>query len=317
MKERIVFIDNLKAFAIICVMLGHALQYLSGENPERLVSFNVIYTFHMPLFMMLSGYFAASSFQLPFRQFFKKKSIQLLLPAIAWSVCKIILSGGGNFLNNIVGSFWFLKSAFICYLITYIMLRIIKRRSLTYLLLFTLPLFCNINIGTYMLNYMLPSFVFGIWLKQHNQIILNNRKSCIAIALIIYVILLPLWNFSEYHYASIWQNGMFHTTPFLTCLHRIAIGLSGSLLLFSVFSYFTKSNEIILNIGASTLGIYVMNGIFSDIQRHLVHYAFDSELTCIAISVLLVLIQIPIFLFIIKQIKKIPIASLVLLGIKK
>ena len=64
MKERVIFIDNLKAFAITCVILGHALQYFAGTNPERLVFFNLIFTFHMPLFMMMSGYFSVSSFEL-------------------------------------------------------------------------------------------------------------------------------------------------------------------------------------------------------------------------------------------------------------
>lgn len=317
MKNRIVFIDNLKAFAILCVMLGHALQYLAGNNPERLVTFNVIYTFHMPLFMMLSGYFAASAFKLKFIDFLKKKSIQLILPALAWSVCKIILSGGGNFWNNIIGSFWFLKSAFACYLITFIALSIIRRQQLAYFILFFAPLFCDIDISTYMLNYMLPSFVFGIWLRQYNNIILNNRKICMAIALIIFAVLFPHWSFSEYHYTSIWQDGNFCLSEFLICLHRIGIGLSGSLFLFAAFSYFTKSNNAILNIGASTLGLYAMNGIFSDIQRHVLHYAFDSEFVCLTFSVVLVLIQLPIFLFIIKQIKKFPIAAMVILGIRK
>lgn len=93
--KRITFIDNLKCFAIICVMIGHALQYLFGESLDDLMSFNIIYTFHMPLFMMISGYFAKSSLKLSIPEFFKKKFIQLLLPALAWSVIKIMLTGGG------------------------------------------------------------------------------------------------------------------------------------------------------------------------------------------------------------------------------
>ena len=62
-KERVQWIDALKGFAIISVVLGHAiLAYLySGEipeNPKMLLAVvrNFLYAFHMPLFFMISGY---------------------------------------------------------------------------------------------------------------------------------------------------------------------------------------------------------------------------------------------------------------------
>lgn len=316
MKERVIFIDNLKAFAIICVILGHALQYLAGANPAGLVSFNLIYTFHMPLFMMMSGYFAASSFELSIGEFLTKKSIQLLLPALVWSCCKIILSGG-NIYNNLIGSFWFLKSVFVCYFITYFAIKIVKKKFIFYFSMFVIPLFCNIDFSTYMLNYMLPSFVFGILLRENINYILKYRIFVICSSLFVYLLLLPYWNFNEFHYTSIWQNGTFDLYYFFISLHRIVLGLTGSLFLFAVFSYINKSNYIVLSIGASTLGLYAMNGIFSDIQRHVLHLQFDNEFVCLGISLLLVFIQIPVFMYIIKFFKGYKILSMLFLGIKK
>lgn len=60
--RRIGYIDALKGFAILCVVLGHiAGGYLTrGEYPEASGLLhnmhNLIYSFHMPIFMMLSGY---------------------------------------------------------------------------------------------------------------------------------------------------------------------------------------------------------------------------------------------------------------------
>lgn len=316
MKERVIFIDNLKAFAIICVILGHALQYLAGANPAGLVSFNLIYTFHMPLFMMMSGYFAVSSFELSIGEFLKKKSIQLLLPALTWSFCKIILSGG-NICNNLIGSFWFLKSVFVCYFITYFALKIVKNKFIVYVSLFTISLFCNIDFSTYMLNYMLPSFVFGILLKENIGYILKYRILVIGVSLLIYLLLMPYWNFNEFHYTSIWQNGTFDLHYFLISFHRIILGLTGSLFLFAVFSYINKSYSIVLSIGASTLGLYAMNGIFSDIQRHVLHLSVENEFVCLGISLLFVLMQIPVFMYIIKVLKRYKILSMLFLGTKK
>lgn len=83
-KQRIEYIDALKGLAIFFVLWGHSLQYLKNEadffhNPI----FEFIYSFHMPLFFMISGFFFNSSLKLNFKEFIYKKTIQLLLPCIA------------------------------------------------------------------------------------------------------------------------------------------------------------------------------------------------------------------------------------------
>lgn len=58
--KRITYIDWLKAFAIFLVLLGHSIQNLSAAGMmDGLHGF--IYSFHMPLFMMLSGFFLTKS----------------------------------------------------------------------------------------------------------------------------------------------------------------------------------------------------------------------------------------------------------------
>lgn len=69
-KERIIEYDLMRGFAIICVIIGHAYQlgtgdlsmnsYISVEDNSICFFFNgivnnVIYSFHMPLYMILSG----------------------------------------------------------------------------------------------------------------------------------------------------------------------------------------------------------------------------------------------------------------------
>lgn len=50
--NRILQIDVLKGFAILLVVLGHAIYETYSENN---IVFRMIYSFHMPLFMFLSG----------------------------------------------------------------------------------------------------------------------------------------------------------------------------------------------------------------------------------------------------------------------
>ena len=58
MNKRIEYIDLAKGLAIYLVVLGHALGSLAAPTMEHGIIGNVIYSFHMPLFMILSGFFA-------------------------------------------------------------------------------------------------------------------------------------------------------------------------------------------------------------------------------------------------------------------
>lgn len=62
MKQRILYLDALKGIAIFLVVLGHVIawQYPQAnfaEDNKRFLLWNIIYAFHMPLFMFCSGLF--------------------------------------------------------------------------------------------------------------------------------------------------------------------------------------------------------------------------------------------------------------------
>lgn len=119
--------DILKLFAIFLVLWGHCIQYFLSSEPVDEPLYRTIYAFHMPLFMMISGYFAASSMHIRLNDFLKKKSVQLLLPCLTWGILISFLirpaldsSFIDSLLHSFRGGFWFLKSCFICYLIAFL-----------------------------------------------------------------------------------------------------------------------------------------------------------------------------------------------------
>ncbi|MBR3242422.1 MAG: acyltransferase [Parasporobacterium sp.] len=107
--KRIPYIDSLKGFAILCVVLGHIANghmWDPEADPAYFVIYNVIYSFHMPLFIMLSGYvFRKSCFEPGTGTVRKEKTasqiLNLTILYFLWSILlglfKIIF---GGFVNN-------------------------------------------------------------------------------------------------------------------------------------------------------------------------------------------------------------------------
>jgi fucose 4-O-acetylase-like acetyltransferase len=56
------FFDNVKFFAVLLVVLGHTLGFIAHDPDNRVARavYMVVYAFHMPLFIMVCGYFSRS-----------------------------------------------------------------------------------------------------------------------------------------------------------------------------------------------------------------------------------------------------------------
>ncbi len=105
-STRILWPDILKTFAVFLVILGHiSSTYDSREYFSPVALW--IYSFHMPLFMMLSGMFFKYSLKKDFKTLLIDKSRLLLLPLLCWGMMNFIIEallfvnindwGGGNY----------------------------------------------------------------------------------------------------------------------------------------------------------------------------------------------------------------------------
>ena len=62
-QKRSDYLDNVKAFLILSVVIGHfADQIIKGSNLSKSI-FLFIYSFHMPLFIFLNGYLGKNIIQ--------------------------------------------------------------------------------------------------------------------------------------------------------------------------------------------------------------------------------------------------------------
>lgn len=84
-KERVLYWDVIKAFAIFMVVWGHSIQFLQPNQVRMWDSFaeRLIVSVHMPLFMMVSGYFARAIYRKSVKENVVQKAKQLLLPSVS------------------------------------------------------------------------------------------------------------------------------------------------------------------------------------------------------------------------------------------
>lgn len=162
--------DIIKAFAIFLVLWGHCIQHLLSSDPKEDEMYRLIYSFHMPLFMMVSGYFCTHALNMPFRAVFEKKFKQLIVPCITmggaiwgvWSLLFLVIKGvipsPMELLDSILINYWFLKSLFLCYLLSWCGHHLIRN---IYLWMF-LTLVASQFIPFYNVSIMYPAFIGGI-----------------------------------------------------------------------------------------------------------------------------------------------------------
>ena len=80
-SKRVMFIDIAKGIAIICIILGH----LGINNINR-----VVFTFHVPIFFMITGYFINKKYTI--KEFIINKFKRLIVPYFITSFVIILLS---------------------------------------------------------------------------------------------------------------------------------------------------------------------------------------------------------------------------------
>ncbi len=62
-RDRVALFDNVKGLLIILVVVGHIMNPVHNDNPAQSALFDIIYLFHMPLFVFISGLFAKNAYR--------------------------------------------------------------------------------------------------------------------------------------------------------------------------------------------------------------------------------------------------------------
>ena len=97
MKERILWIDIVKIFAIFSVLILHSsspILYMIGKIELDIWQIGNIYDslvrMAVPLFFMVSGALLLNQKEEALSRFFSKRFVKVIIPLIAWSIVYIL-----------------------------------------------------------------------------------------------------------------------------------------------------------------------------------------------------------------------------------
>lgn len=245
--ERNVWIDIAKGIAIILMVLGH-----SGIPLE--IS-NFIYAFHMPLFLVASGWMTNWEKYL-FSSFFIRRVKSLLIPFIIYSLIVLSikqLTGMGDvnhWLINGWGGYalWFIPVLFVASIVAK-SLSMIKRVPMLvfgviFMLLGALAKYYGLSIPWTMnsVPYATGLILIGSCLSRYEEYIIRARWWILCFGFLVTIVISCFWRF------DLASNGVLPFFP-------LAIGaLSGTLMMFSVSSCISNYSKW-------------LSGIFSAIGR--------------------------------------------------
>ena len=297
-KERNSYLDILKGISILLVITGHSIQYGSGMEYLSWGSFLYnpvfifIYSFHMPLFMLISGYlFSYSCRNKTCKELLLAKAKQILIPLFCWSFISLlvhiikIINGVSaikisiiwiiqTILSGFWGGPWFLWAIWWCSFLIIIGKRFFKDKLYFYLLIFFIVLLTPDENNSAVYKFMWPFYFIAYYFNTYDYKTklkkIYSHKAFSLSCLIIFSILLRSYGFDSYIYTSGYtilnKNILYqlHSNSF-----RFFIGMVGSLSVIFVVQAFmdiipNKINQIFSYIGKHTLGIYLISNYFFD-----------------------------------------------------
>lgn len=273
-KDRVEWIDRAKGITIILVVLGHVLNDMPNDNGGYSFLINIIYSFHMPCFFIISGLVTTDN-ENTYKSRFIKLAKQLLLPYLFFSFLFLIkeiiinriqsVAWKESFVNNWKDtvlvtsksefvSFWFLPCLFISKCLLLCLLRNTTKPPLI-LLCFPISFILSYIFSDYTIPFMLDAAILSTGFLYIGVSLRKNRglkyQNAAFMPLLSIFIICNIYSYFVLHQPKVSFFEMTIGNPILLLITAI----TGSLTVFLI-SKALKKEKIIAKIGTKSLWIY-------------------------------------------------------------
>ena len=191
-SRRSLYFDNAKFFLIFLVVFGHVISPLKGDDDFLFSLYSVIFLFHMPAFILISGYFSKGFNK---KGYFFKTVKKILLPYLIFQVIYSIfyfLNGQESTLKIDLlqphWTLWFLLSLFCWNLLLHIFARL-KWLGLVIAAAIGIGIGYFDHVGSYLslsrTFVFFPYFLLGFLLEQKNFKLVKKIKHSTVIGSVV------------------------------------------------------------------------------------------------------------------------------------
>lgn len=259
-KKESFYWDVVKGTAIFLMLWGHCMQYCALNDVSYLEdnAFKTIYTFHMPVFMLISGYLFSFSFQKRgLKQLLEHRIQSMLQPIIMATVFNnvlmlipsYILSNRAEFLfgalfMGIGNDLWFLWAVLYSSVVVGVCGKLtdkpVLQFSFTIAGIFVILLVPQWNMTLFMYPYFVAGFFCGIFRKQAKQLYRYVRY----VVLILFPIMVTHYETKHYIYMTpMFSEELGLPASLEIASFRWAIGFVGSIWMLSVMDFVCAMGE--------------------------------------------------------------------------
>ncbi len=286
---RIVEFDCAKGLLIVLMVLGHCLQlwngkdYLEEGSYYDNVLFKTIYSFHLPMFAIISGYLYYFKHDESLKHKMSKLFFSLFVPILSWSVLfkfyqyiYLNIEGDVTFtvfdiLYFIITNLWFLWAILINSLFIIVLQKCKSDNVITSSFLILLILFIPSFLHSHLYFFLTPFFFGGYLINKKNIIKKVEEQNLILMfsSFLMWIGLLSLFSRSTYIYDTkiyLFEWGLIGWKAQLyNDVVRIVIGFVGSLFVFCAIKvicncvFFQKLVSFFSSLGKVSLGIYIIS----------------------------------------------------------
>lgn len=269
--------DIARGIAILLVVFAHCIQCGNGaEYYENLnffdnIIYKSIYSFHMPLLMMVSAFLLAKNInKKTVLQIISGRVTNILLPIIAWNLIVQLPHIISNnlfdwlitFCKSTITSFWFLWAVLFSTVATTFIYKYGKNKWYWYILATLLCFFTPDIWNSECYKFMFFCYICGFFYKKN----IKDRNMILLFTFILWILLLQMYDYNSYIYTTGWT--LLGRTDMLICfirdIYRVAIGVIGSaMVLLTIIKLGKYISENVLQIfkilGKNSMGIYIIS----------------------------------------------------------
>ena len=313
------FIDFIKGVAILLVLVGHAIQYCYGaeyflqgayfSNPI----FKFIYTFHMPLFMVISGYLLQQTLDHRTEMEVAKRRLrQLGLPilsfgvlafTIKWAVHPVfdILECAKDLFSTIVGNLWFLWALLYNQLLLLFIRRIGNKVWMYVLVGVLIYLIPKNNYIPARYTFLYPFLVIGYMMGKHTLSQICEGKKYLAISVSVLVLYVGALYANRLLLADVWGRGIWGSVMHTAMRQVIAFFALGWILplLYGVYQVCSAKRIVrfVMNAGQNSLGIYYFQTLIFILISRVCHLLPSLEVWGVLIGGVVITIECLLFVW--------------------